>query len=121
MIIYLSRNLINGKCYVGQTRNSLNSRVYRHKHTALNSSKPRSALHHAIHKYGLDAFEWSVLSECDSLDALDTSERAWITQLNSLAPNGYNLTVGGKAGGLRSDEERISQERKVDAYSASCS
>ena len=45
--------------------------------------------------YGKDAFSVKKLYECPK-DELDLWEKEYINKLNTLYPNGYNLTVGGK-------------------------
>jgi hypothetical protein len=49
-----------------------------------------------IRQYGKDSFRVTTLEEC-SVNALDEMERKWITTLNTLHPDGYNLTDGGCA------------------------
>ena len=75
-----------------------------------NSRKHRnkSFIDSAIGKYGINAFEISVVEKCADNDELDYREKFWITKLNSKVPNGYNLTDGGDgvAGRPLSDEHR---------------
>lgn len=52
-------------------------------------------LNNAIRKNGADCFEVELL-ERTSLDRLDALEEHYISAYNSLYPNGYNLTIGGK-------------------------
>jgi hypothetical protein len=42
-------------------------------------------------------FKYSQLEDCDVV-VLDQREKHWITELNTLHPNGYNLTDGGRTG-----------------------
>lgn len=56
-----------------------------------------SALKLAIQKYGKENFYFEELSRCDSLEALDIAEIYWIDHLQTLAPDGYNLSPGGGA------------------------
>lgn len=52
-------------------------------------------LNNAIRRYGKDAFKVSLIETC-ALTDMDTREEHFIKQYNSLYPNGYNLTTGGK-------------------------
>jgi group I intron endonuclease len=54
-----------------------------------------SIIHNAIRKYGKAAFEIELLEECQSFEDLDAAERKWISELNTLTPNGYNIEAGG--------------------------
>lgn len=90
MVIYVIINKINGKCYVGQTTRTLEQRIAEHK-----SSKD-TCIGKAIQKYGRENFEVKVLEECNSIEELNEREIFWIAEYNSVAPNGYNLTEGGK-------------------------
>lgn len=93
MIIYLIRNKINGKSYVGQTIRSVKQRWAEHVKSAQRSVS-RCGLQAAIRKYGHDKFDVSILQECSSLDELSDAERSWVAKLDTYK-NGYNLTTGG--------------------------
>lgn len=107
-IIYLIRNKVNNKYYVGQTTNKegFNGR-YHHDGVGIervyNYSKSREKnggnynkyLLRSIEKYGFEAFE---VNECFDVAfskyELDIKEMAYIQLFNSLE-NGYNFTKGG--------------------------
>ena len=88
-IIYLITNLINGKKYVGQTRQKLRDRMYQHR-----SSKKTSGIDGAIQKYGWEKFTVEVIEECP-VENLNEREKYWIEFYDCKAPKGYNLTDGG--------------------------
>ena len=48
-----------------------------------------------INKYGHENFTIEEIEKCNSIDELNLREQFWIKELNTLAPNGYNLTTGG--------------------------
>lgn len=85
--IYVLRNTLNGKCYVGQTTRRISDRLYSHK-------KARSPIGLAILKYGDDTFEIHRFTVPELL--LDLFETELIGRLNSTAPHGYNLSYGGQ-------------------------
>jgi len=93
MRIYKITNKLNGKQYVGQTKTTLYKRFASHVCAANRGST--AIIHNAIRKYGKDAFEVELLQECQSFDELDQAERRWIAELNTIAPNGYNVEAGG--------------------------
>ena len=108
--IYIVKNTINGKCYIGQTTRSVEKRV--RSHFKKNSGCP--LLGKAIKKYGRDAFTVKILHD-DVLDIfLDDLEIASIKKYNTLAPYGYNLESGGNKNKVLSDETRrkISESAK---------
>jgi group I intron endonuclease len=86
--IYIATNIINGKQYVGQTIRDLKERIYGHKNK---STCP--IIHSAIKKYGFENFKWISFS-CPE-EEMDWQEIFLIKELNTLAPNGYNLDSGG--------------------------
>jgi len=102
-IIYLLKNKLNGKCYVGQTIKTLEERIYRHKYKSDNKKMPISS---AIKKYKFENFESTVLKECFSQEELDTSEIYFVNSLNTWAPNGYNLRAGKGRGALSEETKR---------------
>ena len=58
----------------------------------------------ALYKY--DDWKVSILHTCKSRDVANTLEIEEIRNFNSVAPNGYNLTHGGKAFSNPSNETR---------------
>ncbi len=92
-IIYLARNKVNGKCYVGQTTYRLSHRKGGHFVKAKLGST--LAFHQAIQKYGEGAFEFVLLQDCCGRDCLNEAEKWWIRHFDCIAPRGYNLTYGG--------------------------
>lgn len=105
--IYLIECIENNKKYVGQTTRSLKDRWISHVKTA-NSAIKKFAIHNAINKYGASSFKISLLEDCKNKQELNDLERKWINQLNTLAPNGYNLTSGGE----KYDGFKLSTETK---------
>lgn len=92
--IYKITNLINGKCYIGQTRNTIARRYWFHKR---DSKTSKCALYCAMRKYGLNNFVVSELEECQN-NLLNEREMFWIKHFNSNNKRyGYNETIGGKA------------------------
>ena len=104
-IIYLLTSP-SGKHYVGQSVNSFNVRMYKHKSAAkLRHDGGCVALNTAIRKYGFDNFKKEILLECDE-DMLDYFECKMIKTYNSLAPYGYNLMTGGNSNKHLSEETK---------------
>lgn len=94
MIIYKITNKINGKIYVGQTTRKLYKRWNEHvKKKETNQSY--SILKSAIQKYGKENFTKEIIDIASDINELNLKEIKWIKDLNTLAPNGYNLTEGG--------------------------
>ena len=91
MCVYLITNTINGKRYVGQTTKSLESR-FRH-HTKYGNCR---ALRGAIKKYGKENFIIEAVCEPPTIELMNELEAECIRLYNSLVPNGYNLTEGGR-------------------------
>ena len=91
MIIYKVTNRINGKVYIGQTKQSMQKRWS--NHCCKNSHC--SILHSAIKKYGAENFTVEQIDVACTKDELDKKEIFWIGKYNSVAPNGYNISTGG--------------------------
>jgi group I intron endonuclease len=102
-IIYLITCLENGKKYIGQTIKSVDIRFKQHitvaKNNSTNGDKIKSALHHAISKYGQEKFIIEIIFESNDENELNIKEQEYIIQYNSLCPNGYNIQAGGKLNG----------------------
>lgn len=92
--IYLIRNLVNGKGYIGQTVNKVARRFDQHKYSANRGSN--DALHRAMRKYGIENFSVKEVVSCESL-LLNDLERHYIQFYGTFASigHGYNMTEGG--------------------------
>lgn len=106
--IYLIKNTKLDKLYVGQTlSHRKNKSKYRpfgfqgrfndHISEATCNTKKKQCtyLNNAIRLYGKDAFSVTLITTCSPLE-LDNLEKFYIKEYNTLYPNGYNLTIGGK-------------------------
>ena len=96
--VYILKNKINKKCYVGQTTRPFETRLKQHY-------QKDSIINKAIQKYKIENFD-KILFEDIPEDQLDFLERKYIVEYNSLAPNGYNLESGGHAGKHLSEETK---------------
>ncbi len=95
--IYIIKNKINGKSYVGQSRN-IPHRWADHRWSANNKE---TLLTKDFRKYGIDNFEFIVLEKCP-LEMLDSRE---IYYIEKIMPE-YNVVGGGKERkGFRHSEE----------------
>jgi hypothetical protein len=102
MVIYKTTNLINGKIYVGKSKD--NNPKY------LGSGK---IIREAISKYGKDNFEKEILEYCETPYELNTKEREWILKLNTQDNNiGYNITAGGDGNSGKWNGEHLSETHR---------
>lgn len=97
MIIYKITNKLNGKIYIGQTVQSILDRWHDHSRPRLGRHKQRSAIASAISCHGKENFILEEIDSASSLEELNTKEATYIKALNTLAPNGYNLHLGGNS------------------------
>jgi len=114
MFVYLIKNKINEKCYVGITTRRVEQRLGEHVYHAKQKLHNMS-IHSAIRKHGIDSFDVSVLQECNNIDELNKAEKFWILKLDSFK-SGYNSTHGGEGllGHKHSEEtkQKMSESRK---------
>jgi group I intron endonuclease len=96
MYIYLYTNKINGKQYVGQTRNPVEKRHAAHIRDAL-VKESRYYFHNALRSEGVENFNMEVIDTATSLQELNSKETYWILKLKTLRPDGYNLNTGGNS------------------------
>lgn len=98
--IYCYQNKINNKKYIGQSVD-LNRRKRCFRENGRYSS---CLLQNAIKKYGVDNFQYSVLTHCKKED-LNYYEKYYISRLKTnVRDYGYNLTSGGDSQYFRDDE-----------------
>ncbi|MBR1579459.1 MAG: GIY-YIG nuclease family protein [Selenomonadaceae bacterium] len=112
MIIYLLTNKPDGKAYVGQTRRTLEERLREHKR----DRRSATYIDRTIRKYGIKNFDVEIIEVCFTIEELKYWEQFWIKELNTKAPNGYNLTDGGEGskGYITTSEmsAKLSEQRK---------
>lgn len=106
--IYSFINRKNNKIYIGQSKD-LQNRI--EQHWRCEGISHGSAIDLAIRKYGPSAFEVEILEFCPS-EKLNEAEEKWIKIKDTVAPNGYNLTLGGQQTAV------VSQCREVSNYNS---
>jgi group I intron endonuclease len=94
MFIYKITNKVNDKVYIGQTVRPINKRFNRHINDAIRN-KLDTHFARAIRKYGKDNFTFEILRRNLSVEEAIDLEKQYITNLNTLIPNGYNVDPGG--------------------------
>ena len=113
--IYKIINQENGKVYIGQTRQTIKTRWSQHKHMAT-LDNPRLYIHRSMKAHGIDNYN---ISEIDMVSfkniidlekKLDELEISYIAEFNSIAPNGYNISIGGDS------KNGTSSCKAVDVY-----
>jgi group I intron endonuclease len=114
--IYIIVNQVNGKLYIGQSRN-IKLRWENHltllrnnRHGITKTNKKTDHLQSSFNKHGEDAFIWKILENCKE-EKLKEREIYYIYHYQSFNPLcGYNKTLGGE-GHKISDEikEKLSK------------
>lgn len=90
--VYLLKNKINGKCYVGESIN-LRKRYQNHKH-----NKGNQIINKSINKYKFENFEFIILKTFNITNktVLWIYENYYIKLYNTLKYNGYNIKPWGR-------------------------
>lgn len=111
--IYVTKNIINGKMYVGKHTYKGSDSYDKHY---LGSGY---ILKRAIKKYGKENFTQEILEYNSSKEENAQREIYWIQKLNTLVPNGYNVDKGGTGGGvyLNSENSKFIQLYTWENYS----
>lgn len=108
--IYVIRNKINDKVYVGQSIN-VESRFKGHIQDK-DRRQYSSAIDGAIKKYGEENFWYEILE--GPVENYNEREKYWIRFFNSIAPNGYNIMEGGEdppiRRGLKNNKSKFTEE-----------
>ena len=101
--VYVIRNLVNNKTYVGQTLMPSQRKATHFYNAKKGVVRP---LYAAIRKHGVENFTFEVLEECAD-ELINEREQHWVTHFDSFNPEkGYNLTSGGNQNFERSAETR---------------
>ena len=106
--IYRITNLINGKIYIGQSKDIW--RRYKDHFAHKYSKDDKSYIHNAISHYGRENFSFEIIKETYDLNYW---ESFLIQMHHSYDSNyGYNLTTGGNFGTRRTDDFTYTDEIK---------
>jgi group I intron endonuclease len=115
--VYLIRNRVNGKGYVGITATTIDERWNGHINDAF-KKRSMCLIHRAIRKYGIDAFERSVLETHVDSKSLKDADVRLIAELKTYfvehPQSGYNMTKGGDGTlGLKWNDESKKRASKA--------
>lgn len=104
--IYLIRNLINNKVYVGSAKN-IRTRINIHKHYLINNNHHSKKLQNSFNKYGTNSFIISILETVYNSNDLLKREQYWLNfYLSYKDKYGYNiLSIAGNSSGNKCKEE----------------
>ena len=89
--IYIIKNDINNKVYIGQAKNTKERFQGHCKPSAAHNDNDLVAK--AIQEYGKQHFFYEILES--QIENYNEKEKYYIKQYNSLTPNGYNILEGG--------------------------
>lgn len=113
--IYVTKNLVNGKSYIG-------------KHEATQFEPDRYIgsgllLKRAIDCYGIENFTQEILESCDTKEQLNLREKYWIDYYDAVnSDQFYNIASGGQGGNTLAgftEDERIEFSKKISERWAS--
>ena len=91
--IYKITNLINNKCYIGKTLNTIQERWREHCSDYKKRDEEKRPLYSAMNKYGIENFKIEEIEQCNE-DIVNDREKYWIEYYGSFK-KGYNATLGG--------------------------
>ena len=91
--IYKITNLINNKCYIGKTLNTIQERWREHCSDYKRRDEEKRPLYSAMNKYGIENFKIEEIEQCNE-DIINDREKYWIEYYGSFK-KGYNATLGG--------------------------
>ena len=106
--LYIIRNSVNPKLYIGSTVCALSRRMVQHRSNAKTGNM--FPLYEAMRTIGVDKFYIEFLSDfpCERKEQLNAEEGKRIRELNTLAPNGYNTLLAGRS------KAECYQDKKAD-------
>lgn len=93
-LIYIIRNSINDKVYIGQTTLSLEDRWKVHLKPSVSKQRGSYKIYNAMNKYGKENFYCEILEDNIPIEELNNREINYIEKFDSFK-NGYNSTKGG--------------------------
>ncbi len=112
--IYIVKNIINGKRYVGSAIN-IQKRFCEHQHDLIHNNHDNDYLQKAWNKYGKDNFEFSILEKIKNPSLLIEREQHYLDSLQTFDDRyGYNIRKHAESNlGLHHSKETIEKIRKA--------
>ncbi len=105
--IYKVTNLIDGKVYIGCTKQPIQER--KRSHLSLVKNKNGYYFHENLMKCGVDNFRWEVLLYCEKYESYRYEKEIIKLFKSNNKEYGYNLTEGGAgSNGFKHSEKTIS-------------
>jgi group I intron endonuclease len=105
-VVYLIKNMVNNKIYVGSAYNFI-KRKNIHLSTLRNQKHKNCKLQRAYNKYGENSFEFEIIQECDKKEVL-LFEQHFIDTLRPF----YNINlIANSRAGIKSSREHIEKIR----------
>ena len=89
--IYIIKNHINSKVYIGKTSTTVEQRFKEHIRDSRKRRQEKRPLYNAMRKYGIDQFYIELMEQTENTIE---REKYWISYYDSYH-NGYNATLGG--------------------------
>jgi group I intron endonuclease len=108
--IYIIKNKINDKVYIGQTKGTINKRWVGHKSRANKGSN--LVIHSAMRLHGIENFNIELLECVETLQEANNKEFEFVNKFNSKCPNGYNMVDGGNVEFLNATEPKSIQHKQ---------
>ena len=95
--IYRILNIVTNKSYIGKSVNYI-KRFEKHKKAAQNKVNRR--LYDSMNHHGIDKFQLILIEDLGNVTRTEANirETYWVEVLDTLMPNGYNMTKGGDGG-----------------------
>ena len=92
MVIYKFTHKETNRVYIGQT---LDAKQRYYDHACASKYSPRTYhFHNALKKYGIDAFDYEVIDEAETLEELNILEEHYIEKYDAIK-TGFNIREGG--------------------------
>jgi group I intron endonuclease len=109
-IVYMATCTVNGKKYIGITRNGLKRRKGHHIAAAKRNAYPTCIFHKAIRLHGEESFVFEVVRECATYKEAAQEE---VRMIAEIGPE-YNLSPGGEAVlGFRPSAQSVEKMRRA--------
>jgi len=104
----------SNKVYIGLTGKTLSMR--KDQHESLTKSNKVRPFQMALKKYSFN-FQWEIVEEGLTLEQAEDREKYYISLYRSTDRDfGYNLSPGGLAGSIMSEDGKKRHKEKMDAY-----
>ena len=114
--VYIIKNDINNKIYIGSTKMSFLKRIWHHLSCLRNNTHKNPILQRSFNKYGEDNFSFHIIEVCENKNDVPIREQFYLDQYFNSHLRSIIFNINPISSGLNTTSEVIEKRKKTIAF-----